>query len=114
MLEDRVALSVANQVTLGFANRQGRRRPDGAGVFIAKVNDFSGRIAYGIVRPGRQTILMAISRPGEAATVLRNQETKVRAVRDHIGPWRRRPLAFALNNHILASAMGKAAESVKE
>ena len=95
MLEDRVALSVANQVTLCFANRQGRRRPGGAGVFIAKVNDFARRIADGIVRPRGQTILMAISRPGEAATILRNQKPKVRAVRDHIRPGRRRPLAFA-------------------
>jgi hypothetical protein len=52
MLENCVALAVTNQITLRFANRQRRRRPEVAAVFITNVYDFARRIADGVVGPG--------------------------------------------------------------
>ena len=76
-LEDRVALPVTNDIRPCLADGQRRRRPGGAGFFVAQVDDFAGRIRDGIVRPGRQTILAAVDRPGVARACFSHLKAEV-------------------------------------
>ncbi len=114
MLKHAVALAVANQIARRFAYRQRGRRPDDAGILVANINGFGGWIGDRIIRPGRDPVLMTVKRPGKTRAGLGNHESKVRVVRNHIGPGRGRPLAFTQHHDVLAPAMRKATQPVKE
>src|SRR5437016_11845118 len=114
VLKHRIALAVPNQIRLRFANRQRRRSPCCARIFVAKINDFAGWIANRIVGPRRQTVLVTVDRPGKSRAGFRNQESEVRLVRDYVRPWRRGPLAFAQHGDVFASSMSETADTIKE
>src|SRR5215213_235168 len=114
VFEDAVALPVPDDVWLALANRQRRRGPDSARVFIAQVDNFTRRIADDIIGPRRQTILATVNRPRAAATSLSNQEPEIDIVTNDIGPRRGRPLFRAENGDVFTPALVETAEAVEE
>src|SRR6266480_1568106 len=114
MFKNRVALAVPDYVRFLFANRQGSGRPDSARVFVAQVNDFAGRIANSVVGPWRQTILVAVYRPGIAGAGFCNLKTKVILVGNNVGPGSRSPLFRSQQRHVFAPSLMKSAQAIEE
>ena len=105
---------MANQIALRFTYRQRRGRPGGARILVTNVNHFGGRIADRVVGPGCNPVLVAVERPGITRTGFGNHESKVRIVGDQVGPRCGGPLTLTQHHDVLAPAMRKAAQSVKE
>src|SRR5437868_11468097 len=114
MFENGVALAVSYDIGCSFANRQRRRCPRGAGIFIAKVNRLTRWIAHEIVRPWCQTIFMTVSRPRKSAARFGHHESEIFRVSDDVRPGRRRPLSFAKSSDIFATAMCEAANTIEK
>src|ERR1043165_2753451 len=103
-----------DDVRLAFANRQWRGRPHAAGIPIAQVDHFAGRIADGVVGPRRQTVLMTVHRPRVTAARFGDLKPEIDRVADYVGPRRGRPLLGAKQGDVFTSALMKAAETVEE
>ena len=114
VLEDAVALAVPDDVRLTLANRQRCSGPDRAGIFIAKIDYFSGRIADSVVGPRRETILAAVERPRATTAGFGDLKPKLHRVADHITPGRRCQLFRTEEGDVFASALMKPAETVEE
>ena len=111
--EPTVALPVARHVGSGLlANRERRRAPQLATLFIPDVDRFTRRVAHRIVRPRGQLVFVTVERPRIARARLGHLEAEVR-IRDHVDPGRRRPLSLTEDGHILPSIRRKAAQAVE-
>src|SRR5690606_28116684 len=89
------------------------RTPQFVGVIVTQIENFSGRVADRIVRPRRQLVFAAVPAPGATAAQLRYYKAEL-GIGDHIDPGSRCPLAVVEHNHIFASILGKAAQSVEK
>ena len=85
----RVALAVADGDGRAGAARQGRRRPDLAGLLVAQIDDLAGRVGDRVVAPGRQAVHLAVAGPGVARPGLGHQEAEA-GVGEHVDPRGRR------------------------
>src|SRR6185503_8447881 len=98
--EAAVALAVARGIRPGLrADRQHRRPPQLARVFIAHLDRLAGRVADRVIRPGGKLVLTAVERPGVTGARLRDLKAEGR-VGDHVYPWGRCPLSLAQGRHI--------------
>ena len=114
MLEAAVALAVSGDIGPSLlADRQHRRAPQLATVFIPHVDRLARRVADRVIRPRSELILAAVERPGVTRARLRDLKAKGR-IRDHVDPGRRRPLSLAENRHVLTAIRSEAAEAVEE
>src|SRR5512135_3276217 len=113
MFKDTVTESVAADVMHNAPDRQRRRGPEKAALFIAKVKSFSAGIAHRIVVPGSKAEFVGILAPGAGKSALRNDRPEVR-VGNHIHPWRRRHLPLRCSNDVLAAIGRESSEAVKE
>src|SRR5262245_36649547 len=77
MCKPRISASMGDYVILAVADRQGGRRPDIAGLIVAEVNDFTRRVADGVVRPGREFVLATVSRPRISSAGLGDEKSEV-------------------------------------
>src|SRR5207247_9838046 len=91
---------------------QRRSRPRAA-LLIRDVQRLPRGIPDGIVGPGGELILAAVDRPRVPGARFGDLEPEA-VIRDHVDPGGRRPLALAQDDHVLAAAVGKAAEAVEE
>ena len=111
--EPTVALPVAGHVGSGLlANRERRRAPHLATLFIPDVDRFTRRVAHRIVRPRGQLVVVTVDRPGESEAGF-GGEAPEPLVGDHVDPGRRRPLSRTEDGHILPSIRRKAAQAVE-
>ena len=107
-------LSVRRRVRRGFlADRQCGRPPQSARLLVAHINRFARCVADGIVRPGRELVLLAVHRPGKAAPLGRDLKAKT-GIGDDIDPGRRRGLAAIEDCQVFAAIVDKAAEAVEK
>src|SRR5438067_2329762 len=114
MLEAAVALPMPHDVGPGLlADREQRRSPQRAALLIPDVQRLPRGIPDRIVGPGGELILAAVARPRVPGARFGDLEPEA-VIRDHVDPGGRRPLALAQDDHVLAAAVGKAAEAVEE
>src|SRR5262245_59639395 len=96
-----------------LADGERRRPPQLTGLLVADVEDLAWLVAHRIVRPGRELILPAVHGPGVAGPGLRDLEADG-AIRHHVDPWRRCPLALAEDDHVVLAIRREAPETVEE
>ena len=90
MRETAVSLSVRRRVRRGLlADRKCGRPPQSARLLVAHVDRFAGCVADGIIRPGRELVLLAVHGPGKAAALGRNLKAKC-GIADDVDPRCRR------------------------
>src|SRR5205823_2380075 len=87
-------------------------RPHVTDLIISDVDGGSGRIADRIVKPRRETIVLAIAAPDTFCAGFGNQCAELR-VRHDIDPRKRRVCAWTQINDEFLPVLGKAAETVK-
>src|SRR5205814_1722590 len=95
------------------ANEKSGRRPDSSIILVARIKDFTGAVADGIVRPRSELVLAAIDRPGAAAAVSGDLEAE-RGIGDDIHPRCGRHLLPIEDGDVLPSVAIKSADAVKE
>src|SRR5580693_6163797 len=104
MLEPAVVPAVPCHIgSVVVADRQRGRAPQIAGIVVAQIEHLARAIADRIVRPGRQLVLAAVDRPGEAAAFRRYLEAEIR-IGDDIDPGCGRGLPWPEDRDILAPA----------
>ena len=114
VLEAAVALAMSGGIGPSLlADRQHRRAPQLASVFVAHVDRLAGRVADRVIRPRRELVLTAVERPGVTRARFRDLKAKGR-IRDHVDPGRRRPLSLAENRHVFTAVGSEAAEAIEE
>src|SRR6185369_9234075 len=114
MLKAAVALAVSSRIGPSLlADRQHRRTPQLATIFIADVYRLSRRIANRVIRPRGELVLTAVDRPGIARARLRDLKSEG-GVRDHVDPRRRRPLPLAENRHVFTAVGGESPQAIEE
>src|SRR5215212_4404914 len=114
MFEAAVTLAVARDVAcLLHPHGTSGRRPELAGILVAQVDHFAGRIVDRVVRPGGELILTAVPAPRVTAARLGDDEAEL-FISDDVRPWQRRMLTGVQDGHILAAVFGEAAEPVEE
>src|SRR2546428_4727868 len=114
MLEAAVALPMPRDVGPAvLTDRERRRSPQRAALFIPDVQRLPRGIPDRIVGPGGELILAAVDRPRVPGARFGDLEPEA-VIRDHVDPGGRRPLALAQDDHVLAAAVGEAAETVEE
>ena len=89
VLEDGVAGPMPGSIGRRLANRRGGRGPVLPRVLITDIDGFRRRVEHRIIRPGRQSIALAVSKPGEPGPGFADHGSEVR-VGDHVHPGRRR------------------------
>ena len=102
VLEDAVAEAVAGDIGAGAAGGQRRGRPELPGFLVAQEERFSACIAHGVVVPGRETKLVRVLAPRVRQPGFGNDRAEVR-IRQHVDPGRRRRLARAQRDDVLAA-----------
>src|SRR5439155_8548958 len=107
-----VALTVSRTIGVLLPNRLGCWRPDDTDLIIANVDGGSGWIGDRIVKPRRETIVLAIAAPDTFRAGLGNQCAALR-VRHDIDPGKRRACASTQINYEFLPVLGYAAEAVK-
>ena len=114
MLETTVALAMSGNVSGGVvADGKSSRRPDIATILVADINNFTGAVADGIVRPGSELVLAAIDRPCVTAALRGNLEAK-RRIGDDIHPRRGRHLIPVEDGDVLPSILIESANPVEK
>src|SRR5580658_4489068 len=114
VLEAAVALSVpGNEVRYGIPDRGGRWSPDLAAVLVAQIKHFARAIRDGIVRPGRQLVLVTVLRPGESASLGRDLKAKS-GIGDNIDPRSGGGLPRTQTRHVFAPVGCESSKSVEE
>ena len=114
MLVHRIAVTVTHRVRIGAAGGQRRRGPEGPAVLVADEHGLARRIADGIVSPGRQTVVVAVLRPGVTRPGLGAGEPEA-GVRHDIRPGRRGQRGLRIHAYnVLALVVRKPAEPVEE
>ena len=85
------------------------------GLLVADEDRFAGRIADGIVSPGRQPVVVAVARPRVAGAALGGDESE-RRVRDDVRPGLGGSAAGVLidGDDVLAPVVGKPADAVEQ
>src|SRR6185437_2766769 len=82
-------------------------------VLVAKVDCLARRVAYRVVRPWREVILLTVERPGMAAALDRTVEAEG-TVADDVDPRRRCSLSCLQNRRVFPSAVGETAQPVEK
>src|SRR6266542_4166221 len=114
MLEAAIPLPMAGGKSLArIADGQRGGTPYLAGLLIAHVDGFAGRIADWIVRPRRELVHPAIDRPRVAGARLGDLKAEGR-IRDDIDPGGRRVLSRLETRHVLSPAGGKASQAIED
>src|SRR5690348_17204508 len=112
MFKHCVTLAVPRTIGILLSNRFGCWRPDCADFIVTNVNGGTWRIAYRIVEPRRETIVLAVATPDTFGARLGNQCAELR-VRHDINP---RKWCMSVRPQIYDKFLpifGKAAETVK-
>src|SRR4029077_2764907 len=107
-----IALTVSRTICVLLPNRLGCRRPHDTDLIIANVDGGSGWIGDGIVKPRRETIILAIAAPDAFRAGLGNQCAELR-VRHDIDPGKWRARAWTQINYEFLPVVRKAADAVK-
>ncbi len=96
------------------ARRDGtrQRRPEDAGVLVAHPERLVVRVAHGIVRPRRQTVLAAVAAPGAGGAALAD-EAADRVVREHVHPRHWRPRARRVEAQPVLTPVGREAAGAR-
>ena len=113
VLEDAVSEAVTRDVGRLAAGGQQCRRPEAAAFFVADVEAFPARIAYGIVGPRSEPELVRISAPCVRRAALRHDRSE-RTIRYHVYPWCRRHLIVCRGDDVFAAIWRESAETVEE
>src|SRR3977135_181839 len=105
--EPAVTLPVPRDVG-GIVVPYGKRgwRPQFAAVLVTQEDCLAGRIAYGIIRPWRKAILLAVQCPGESGSVGRDLEAKV-LIGNDVDPRRRCRSPLLQNRDVFPAVGGK-------
>ena len=86
-LEDRVALAVAHERGAARSDWKWSRTPNLAGLFVAQVDGFAGRIGDGVIAPGCKAVRLAVAAPRITGSALGNQKPE-KGIGDDVDPWR--------------------------
>src|SRR5712675_249106 len=107
-----VTLTMPRAIRVLLSNRFGCWGPHGADLVVTDVDGGSGRIADRIVKPRRETIVLAIAAPDTFGARLGNQCPEL-WVRHDIDPRKRCMSVRPQINDEFLSVLGKAAEAVE-
>src|SRR6266536_6256829 len=107
-----VTLTMPRAIGVLLPNWFGCWRPNDADLIVADVDCGSGWIADRIVKPRRETIVLAIAAPDTFRAGLGNQCAELR-VRHDIDPGKRRACAWTQINYEFLPVLGKAAEAIE-
>src|SRR5688500_6816756 len=112
MLVCRIPQAVTHRVRPAAAGRQRRGGPELSGVFVADEDRLAGGIAYRIVSPGGQAIVVAVLRPRIAGAALGGDKSKRRMGND-VRPGVGRAAILVDRDDVLAAVIGKPAAAVE-
>src|SRR5271169_1016467 len=114
MFEAAVALAVSCDIRRSpLADGKCGRGPNIACLVVAHIKHFAGRVTDGVVRPGRDLVLLTVERPGETPAFGGNLKTE-RRIGDDVDPRCRCAVRPFEDCHIFASLRAEAAEPVEE
>src|SRR5664280_2242357 len=109
----RVACSVSKLACGVGPRRLRRRRPDLRGLLVPQVERFARRVGDRIVRPGGETVLPAVDRPGKSSARFVDDTAEI-GVRENVAPGSRRVLPRPEVDCIFPAVLRKATEAIVE
>ena len=111
--EMRVAMTVPHQVFAELVPyRERRRAPEHPTLLVAHIEHVARRVAHGIVRPGREQVLLAVDGPGASGARVGHEAAEIR-IREDVDPRRGRPLSLTEHHHVFASVGIEAAQAIE-